>query len=212
MKKILIVLLAIPITFAISNYKAAHNAESHSNTTKSAILSEPSADATLKRTDKPVATIETQQTAQNAPAQPIKPAAWRVSYSPHSLVTVERINEALGVLQDMGMTKQGAAYTVGNFITESYLDPDRCTPDGELACGLAQWHPNRRTDMPAGLTAQLKWAVDTEMVRDRPQLRAALFDPNASVDTITTEFYRWERWGVQGARWTYAANVLAQIN
>lgn len=144
---------------------------------------------------------------------PPKPARWSVSTSPKTNLSVEKINTALAVYQDMGMTKQGAAYLVGNFMGESGLEPCASIKgDGGLAWGLGQWHPGRRVDMPCDYVEQLNWAVNVEMTRDRPQLKETLFNTSATIADIQLEIYRWERWGHLGDRWHYAAGVHEQLN
>lgn len=136
---------------------------------------------------------------------------WSVKSSPHSRVPVERVNTALAHYQDMGMSKQGAAYLVGNFIGESNLVPCGNYGDGGKAHGLGQWHPNRRKDMPCDFAEQLTWAVNTEMARDTPGLKEVLFDHNASTTSIKDFIYRWERYSIQGARWNYAQAIYNQL-
>lgn len=146
-------------------------------------------------------------------AQPVvtKAPAWAVTYSPVAAVSIDTVNQALAHYQDMGMSRQGAAYLVGNFMSESHLDPCGTPGDGGQALGLGQWHPGRRTDMPCDYIEQLTWAVNVEMVRDTPALRGVLFDPNASVYTIMASIQSWERWGTLGARWVYAQAIINQI-
>lgn len=146
-------------------------------------------------------------------AQPVvvKAPAWAVAYSPVGNVSVDNINTALAHYQDMGMSRQGAAYLVGNFMGESHLIPCGNYGDGGLAQGFGQWHPGRRYDMPCDFKEQLTWAVNVEMVRDTPALRDVLFDPNASTYTIMASIQSWERWGTLGARWTYAQSIINQL-
>lgn len=142
---------------------------------------------------------------------PVAPARWAVTWVDRA-ATVEQVNTALAVYQDMGMSKQGAAYLIGNFMQESHLIP--CADikgDGGLAWGLGQWHPTRRQDMPCGYVEQLTWAVNVEMVRDTPALRDVLFDPNASIETIQIMLHKWERWGTLGLRWQYANTIYQQL-
>lgn len=142
---------------------------------------------------------------------PVVPARWAVTWVDRA-ATVEQVNIALAVYQDMGMSKQGAAYLIGNFMQESHLIP--CADikgDGGLAWGLGQWHPTRRQDMPCDYVEQLKWAVNVEMVRDTPALRDVLFDPNASIETIQVMLHKWERWGTLGLRWQYSNTIYQQL-
>lgn len=157
-----------------------------------------------------------QQPAQAAPQQPT-PARWAVSVSPHGRVSTAQINEVLGILQDKGLTKQGAAYLTGNFIAESYLLPCAAERgDGGAAWGLGQWHPNRRFDMPCELKAQIDWAIDIEMPRDHAKggghnLHGLLYDPAAGEADFALGFKRWERYGIEGNRIQYGAAIYAQL-
>ncbi len=147
-----------------------------------------------------------------APAVP-QPQAWAVTESPHKRVPVETINVALAHLQKKGLSKEGAAYLVGNFVGESYLIPCGQYGDGGKAHGLAQWHPGRRQDMPCGFIEQLDWAIDVEMVRDSkgnyPCPCEAL--KTADIGTIKLRLKQWERYGVEGDRWAYAAAIYKQL-
>jgi hypothetical protein len=140
-------------------------------------------------------------------------AAWTVSSDPSGKNLVDKINIALATYQDMGLTKQGSAMLVGNFISESGLDPLNCLGDGGTACGLGQWRFSRQEGMPQIYEEQLKWAVEVEMVRDSGghQLKASLFDPNASIEVIYEGLRQWERWGVAGDRYNIGQAILAQI-
>lgn len=170
----------------------------------------------------PVKTVTPQPQQPTAPAveqvKPAAPAPWQVSRSPHARVSVVRINTVLAHLQKKGLTKQGAAYLVGNFIAESYVEPcDRIKGDGGLAWGLAQWHPGRRADMPCDLIAQLDWAIDVEMARDSkngkryPNLRDRLIDPNQTAQGLLLGFKQWERYGIEGNRGKYGAQIHSQL-
>lgn len=209
MKKLIIPLLAIPLTLLISHYKATIPTDTHPHNSAVVELVTPTASAQAPaKNDTATIANTAPEPAQTAP----KPARWAVSASPHSIATVEEINTALAIYQDKGMPKLATAYLIGNFISESHLKPcDSIRGDGGQAWGLAQWHPGRRGDMPCDYSAQLNWAVDVEMQRDSPATRATLFDPNASVGDIQQALKNWERWGTQGARWVYAANVYDQI-
>lgn len=156
--------------------------------------------------------------AAPAPVQPEppKPAPWAVKSSPHGRVSVERINEVLAHLQAKGLTKQGAAYLTGNFIAESYIEPHNCDGDGGTACGLGQWRFDRQEGMPTELIPQLDWAIDVEMERDNARggghnLRALLFDANATRADLQYGFKLWERYGVEGNRAAYGDAIYAQL-
>lgn len=147
---------------------------------------------------------------------PIK--KWEIINSPRELVGVEKINASLAHYQNMGMSKQGAAYLVGNFIQEkpsAFIDGNPCAGvmgDGGRAHGFGQWHPDRRFDMPCGFEEQLSWAVNTEMVRDTPDLKQALFDINSSPSTIAYLIKKWERYGEEGNRFYYGESILSQLS
>lgn len=163
--------------------------------------------------------LQTEKAAAVAPApqpEPPKPAPWAVQSSPHGRVSVERINQVLAHLQAKGLTKQGAAYLTGNFIAESYLEPHNCEGDGGTACGLGQWRFSRQEGMPVELIPQLDWAIDIEMERDNSRggghnLRALLFDGNATRADLQHGFKLWERYGIEGNRATYGDAIYAQL-
>lgn len=142
-----------------------------------------------------------------------KPKPWTVKSDPSGKGLTPKINQALAIYQAMGMTKQGAAMLVGNFIAESGLDPSNCRGDGGTACGLGQWRGNRQAGLPSTYVAQLKWAVEVEMVRDSGghELKANLFNPNATTKVIYKGLSQWERWGVAGDRYAIGQALLAQI-
>lgn len=149
---------------------------------------------------------------------PVPVKKWQVANSPRPLIGTDNINLALDYYQNMGMSKQGAAYLVGDFLQEkpsAFIDGNPCggvLGDGGLANGFAQWHPDRRFDMPCQFDAQLNWAVNIEMMRDMPSLKTALFDPNSSPATIQYLIQRWERYSFEGDRFYYGANILNQIS
>jgi hypothetical protein len=181
----------------------------YSVNTEHAIEAKPEVITPIETAPTP-AEVPTPVVAQPEPT-PVAPARWAVTWVDRA-ATVEQVNTALAVYQDMGMSKQGAAYLIGNFMQESHLIP--CADikgDGGLAWGLGQWHPTRRQDMPCGYVEQLTWAVNVEMVRDTPALRDVLFDPNASIETIQVMLHKWERWGTLGVRWQYANTIYQQL-
>lgn len=184
---------------------------SPSNSSAQAVLEQKPATETIQPAQSIAPVANPPATLPPSP-EPVKPTAWAVTSTPVKAVPIETINTALAHYQAKGMTKQGAAYLVGNFIHESHLLP--CAPnkgDGGLAWGLAQWHPGRRADMPCGFIEQLDWAVDVEMQRHTPALRTALFDPNTGTETIKALLFKWEVWGTLGGRWVYAQNIYNQI-
>ena len=152
------------------------------------------------------------------PAEPPRPTPWAAITSPNG--GTDYVNKALAHYQDMGMTKQGAAMLVGNFLQEmpsAFATGDPChssgISDGGLALGFGQWHPGRRTDMPCGFTEQLTWAVNVEMERDGggKQLRPLLFDGNATAGQIDYGLKLWERYGIKGSRYQFGIDILNQL-
>lgn len=139
--------------------------------------------------------------------------AWTTSVDPSGKGLVEEINQALALYQRIGMTKQGAAMLIANFISESGLNPANCEGDGGTACGLGQWRFGRQVGLPVGYEEQLRWAVDTEMIRDSGGhgLKEHLFDPAATPDDIYTGLKEWERWGVPGSRYAIGVALIENI-
>ncbi|MCK9461431.1 MAG: phage tail tip lysozyme [Proteobacteria bacterium] len=151
-----------------------------------------------------------------AVAQEVVIEKWAVTTSPHSAVSVEKINEVIGILQANGLTKQGTAYLTGNFIAESHLIPCGNYGDGGLAQGLAQWHPGRRYDMPCGLVEQIEWALNVEMPRDAKgmgytNLSETLKDPSATPESLLVGIQKYERYGIAGNRRWYGEEILKQL-
>lgn len=139
---------------------------------------------------------------------------WTVNSSPNSYVSVDQINNMLNILQNKGLTKEGASYLTGNFITESFLTPCDHAGDGGLAYGLGQWHPARRYDMPCGLNDQVEWALTVEMVRDSVNMNyTCVCDTvkGSDIEAIKYSLEKWERWGILGNRWYYADYIYQQI-
>lgn len=153
-------------------------------------------------------------------SEPPKPQPWVISASPNG--GTNNVNRALAHLQSMGLTKQGAAMIVGNFLQEkpsAFVTGDPCSGtlgDGGKAHGFGQWHPGRRADMPCGFIEQLTWAIDTEMVRDHKNggghnLSALLRDPSATEYQLDAAIKKWERYGHKGKRFEYGVSILAQL-
>lgn len=158
---------------------------------------------------------------KTTPAEPPKPAPWSVDSSPNG--GTELVNKAIALYQSMGLTKQGTAMIVGNFLQEkssAFVTGEPCggtAGDGGLAMGFGQWHPGRRTDMPCGFNEQLTWAVNIEMVRDDQHngghsLSGLLRDPNATPEQLDRAIYLWERYGHKGLRYEYGIALLNQLN
>lgn len=204
------ILAVITATVLISLHtppEQANHAEIHAEPTKEHSLS------TATAVPEPTISAE-QKVVAEKPVEPPKPAPWAVTSSPHGRVAVDDINKALAHLQQRWLSKEGAAYLVGNFIGESYLTPCGQYGDGGRAHGFGQWHPTRRYDMPCGFIEQLDWALDVEMLRD--STAGGYGNPvdalkGSDIGLIKLRLQQWERWGVEGGRWQYAAAVYSQL-
>lgn len=161
-----------------------------------------------------VATIE--QAPQTAPVED-KP--WTVGIAVNG-VAPEVINRALAVYKSQGLSKAGASYIIGNFMQEkrsAFVTLDPCggtLGDGGAAHGFGQWHPARRVDMPCGFDEQLIWALTVEMPRDAAGNGYGCLCDALRADDVSEIIYRiqrWERYGHEGSRFQYGAEILANI-
>lgn len=107
------------------------------------------------------------------------------------------------ILREIGVPRSSAIQILGSWKSESHLDPCQKIGDGGLAWGLNSWHPGRRHDMPQELRAQINWAIHTEMKRDCASCYATIMQ-GGDTYTIRSAIKQSTRWGVEGARWTYA--------
>ena len=135
-------------------------------------------------------------------------------------VAPDTINRALAVYNSQGLSKTGAAYIIGNFMQEkrsAFITLDPCggtLGDGGAAHGFGQWHPARRVDMPCGFDEQLIWAVNVEMPRDAGHNGYANLGDRLKTDNVDDIIYgikQWERYGHEGSRFQYGAEILANI-
>jgi len=118
------------------------------------------------------------------------------------------IREVLAYLiEEQGLSPQGAAYLAGNLNQESNLDP--ATPNG----GLAQLQGVRAVNMPKDLRGQLDFLLNVEIERDggSPQLSELLRDPEGDVEEIKQALRDWERYGTAGKRFEYGEQILEAI-
>lgn len=121
----------------------------------------------------------------------------------------EKVRDALAFYLDKGLSKTATAYLVGNLIAESRLDHTNKTGDGGHAWGLAQWHPNRRYDMPATYEGQLAFVL-TEMQRTTPSAYNIITnDPSPSSAAQAMKIF--EGYSIEGARFSYAQQILGRI-
>ncbi len=120
-----------------------------------------------------------------------------------------KVRDALAYYTEQGLTKTATAYLVGNLVAESGLDHTNTTGDGGRAHGLAQWHPNRRHDMPADYHAQLAFVL-VEMKRQTPQAYELLTtDPTEAEAAQAMKIF--EGYGIEGGRFANARAILARI-
>ena len=118
--------------------------------------------------------------------------------------------EILAILTEIGVPRTSAIQLIGSWKTESHLDPCQKIGDNGVAWGLNSWHPGRRYDMPETLREQVIWAVNVEMKRDCASCYSTIMS-GGDVWSIRQAIKNTTRWGVEGARWTYAdqfANTL----
>lgn len=185
-------------------------------------LAKPTTVAAVEKPSTPDLHVPTAKPAEaEKPKEPPRPAPWAIAESPNG--GTPNVNKALELYQSMGLTKQGAAMLIGNFLQEkpsAFATGDPCggvLGDGGAAHGLGQWHPGRRYDMPCGFDEQLKWAVNVEMVRDNNKggghnLNALLKDPSATPAQLDYAIKGWERYGTKGSRYEYGIAILNQLN
>lgn len=119
-----------------------------------------------------------------------------------------KVRDALAYYMDSGLTKTAAAYLVGNLIAESGLN-EAGTGDGGLALGIAQWHPNRRYDMPADYHGQLAFVL-VEMRRQTPTAHD-IITGSPTADQAAYALKVFEAYGVEGNRFIYAEDILNRI-
>lgn len=121
----------------------------------------------------------------------------------------DKVGYALAYYLDRGLTKTAASYLVGNLIQESRLDHTNKTGDGGKAWGLAQWHPNRRYDMPSDYHGQLEFVLH-EMERQTPRAHKLLTNnPSRSEAALAMKLF--EGYGIEGLRFHYAEQILQRI-
>lgn len=150
---------------------------------------------------------------------PVAPAEVEAPVGPLDNVNLEAIENINGtdkklirevvayLIAEQGFTPQGAAYLTGNLNKESNLNQN--APGG----GLAQLQGVRALGMPSDLKDQLEFLVNVEMDRDggAPHLNELLRDPDGSVEAIKQGLKDWERWGIEGDRFAYGAQILEAI-
>jgi phage protein D len=131
-----------------------------------------------------------------------------------------KIKRAVNFYLGKGMSLEGAAYLVGNYIQESSLN--HLANNGLGNIGLAQWDASRRATnggIPLGtndFVKQMEWAI-AEMVTDsvnsgeNHNVREKLNGTNISA--ITHALSRWERYGgnEEGGRYAYGAQLLEAL-
>lgn len=133
-------------------------------------------------------------------------------------VDPSKIKRAINFYLSKGLSIEGTAYLVGNYIQESSLDHQIVNDFGNT--GLAQWDSNRQQfggGIPLGdndFENQLGWALE-EMVSDGNlmghNVRSAL--NGSDIQAIMSGLSAWERYGgnEQGSRYRYGAQLLEAI-
>lgn len=108
-----------------------------------------------------------------------------------------------------GVPRISAIQLLGSWKSESRLNQCQKEGDGGIAWGLNSWHPGRRTDMPERLEDQVKWAISVETKRDCLACYNQLMNATTAWEARNA-IQKSTRWGIEGARWTYA-DQFAQI-
>lgn len=121
----------------------------------------------------------------------------------------DKVGVALAHYLDKGLSKTATAYLVGNLITESKLDHTNRTGDGGKAWGLAQWHPNRRYDMPHDYVGQLDFVL-IEMKRQTP-LAYQIITNNPSPAEASRAMKIFEGYGIEGNRYALGRQILQRL-
>lgn len=120
-----------------------------------------------------------------------------------------KVRDALAHYLDAGLSKTASAYLVGNLVAESKLDHTNKSGDGGKAHGLAQWHPNRRHDMPEDYHGQLAFVL-VEMKRQTPEAYN-LITNNPTPSQAARAMKIFEAYGVEGRRFHYAEQIAARL-
>ncbi len=219
MKKIILIVIAASLL------SAATNAELDKQRVASAKASGTVRDdrtAALAQKSVLIAPLIEEPTSEPLqPPEALEPEPWNIEAIPAGARgDLVHVNNAIEHYQDMGLTKQGTAMLVGNYLQEmpeAFVSGDPCDPDGYgdggKALGFAQWHPGRRADAPCGFYEQLTWAVNTEMKRDSggQVLHPLLYDSAATADQLHYGLKKWERYGVAGKRYQFGIAILNQL-
>lgn len=120
-----------------------------------------------------------------------------------------KVRDALAFYLDEGLTETAAAYLVGNLVAESALDHTNKSGDGGRAHGLAQWHPNRRHDMPDDYHGQLAFVL-TEMQRQTPEAYR-IVTSNPTPYELARAMKIFEGYSVEGNRFHYGSLIAARL-
>lgn len=119
-----------------------------------------------------------------------------------------KVRDALAYYMDSGLSKTAAAYLVGSLVYESSLN-EMATGDGGVALGIAQWHPNRRYDMPSDYHGQLEFVL-AEMKRQTPGAYILIMS-SPSPEQAAQAIKVFEGYGVEGMRFDYANHIIQKI-
>lgn len=140
------------------------------------------------------------------PVPPQEPVYSEAECGPHDAARV------LSLIKAEGVPQLSAIQLLGSWKTESGGAFNQCqgSGDGGIAWGLNSWHPGRRYDMPMGLADQVKWAISVEMPRDCSTCYQQFMNAN-TIEDARNSIKRSTRWGIEGARWSYADEFAGQF-
>lgn len=213
---LLAIVMSLPAAYAISRKANLLKMERSEN--QHLRLDVKSKDETLKQKDLQIQQEQERQRElqkQNDELEKklqakIKREQWLASlHIPVGGAPPDKVADALAFYMDKGLTKTAASYLVGNLVAESKLDHTNKTGDGGRAWGLAQWHPNRRHDMPADYHGQLNFVL-VEMRRQTPQAYE-IVTGNPTPYDMQVAMKIFEGYGIEGGRYQYGAHILSRI-
>lgn len=201
MKKLAIVVIAAAIfTVALQHAHAQQFIKIEHESTVQKQLAEKNTRQATSDTPQAAKTVEVASTPiQETKAPETAPKTAEIGCGPHDPALVYQI------LRETGVPRESAIQLLGSWKTESGGDFNQCQQIGDngQAWGLNSWHPGRRYDMPFELRAQINWAVHTEMKRDCSSCYERIM-AGGDVYSIRVAIQQTTRWGVPGARWSYA--------
>lgn len=151
-----------------------------------------------------MATLPVEEPKKEEPPKE-EPAPQSVAVSTEVICGPHDPAKIYNLIRAEGVPRISAIQLLGSWKSESGGGFDQCQKrgDGGIAWGLNSWHPGRRYDMPQQLEAQVKWAISTEMRRDCASCYQQFMNATTAWEARSA-IQKSTRWGVEGARWTYA--------